>query len=343
MALLPEITGLYKPNKNQTGIFKLTNLQESKFRDLLEFLECSAVAGKTKILYRGENLGNLQNKLGGDANTPNGLSDIYKKCFFLGDKAKGFLLAGKCAKPLYNWDFNIGSASDEDFEYIFSEISKLVTDRKASIFSLIEDEFYNFFINSGNLELFLETVKVVSDDRERLLLRDYYLWILHNLGADSFKYSSYFVSSTTNLNTALASAYMNGVDAKPILFVCFLPSPTQYFGLTLEDINILSTKTLDLGLPCYTNSIYEENETSLKGALFPHFILGIHEFETGRFIVNKHVFEDDNRSLSSVLRYGLTIDQQNFDNFISETNLKGGVITNHIGRFDAAGKRAGEG
>jgi hypothetical protein len=333
MTRLPQIAGHYKLNKNQDGLFKLTEIQEVIFNDFLELLDSSDLAGKIRILYRGENLNSLQRKLGGDISTSTGISDLYKKCFFVGDKAKEYLLAGNSVRLARNWDFNIGKADPGDFKFIFEEISKLVKGNNAYIFSQIENDFCAYFNAIENLPQFVSTLTEIDNENELLAIRDYYLWILHNLGADSFKFSSYFISSTCKLSVARSCAYQEGEVSGPVVFLYFVPSPTIHFGLNLDDINTISSKMEGLMLPSYINSIYEEDETSLKGALFPHFIFGIYEFNTGRFIMNHHFFKKENISISHVQNAGLIIDQQNFEDFLKETNYDGGVLTDRTGTF----------
>jgi len=76
----------------------------------------------------------------------------------------------------------------------------------------------------------------------------------------------------------------------------------------------------------YSNNFYpKQNEVSIKGGLFPHFILGICNLEDNNFIVNPHVFKQSEKELEFAPQQGLIIDQSNFEKEIKKTGYAGYV------------------
>ena len=159
----------------------------------------------------------------------------------------------------------------------------------------------------------------------------YYLSMAHTINSHSYKMVSSFVSATTKANVA----------AEFIDDICI------YGWVPREAVGINSTqyRTIDYvitkcepvvkrsGMPCCNTPVYpDQKEISLRCGFLPHFIIGFKV--KNNFYVNPAVFSSMEKLQSMatfkqlcnyksrLLRYGLEIDQTNFEEFCRLTNFK---------------------
>ena len=80
-------------------------------------------------------------------------------------------------------------------------------------------------------------------------------------------------------------------------------------------------KIKKLGLPKINESFHpEENEYAIKGAIFPHFIIGLFDLSCDSFIINPWLFKDNDKS--DWQEDGFLVDQNLFNDYIKSTNYE---------------------
>lgn len=162
-------------------------------------------------------------------------------------------------------------------------------------------------------------------------LRDYYLYFLHVAGDSGIRQETMLVSTSLSINIA---EYFSDKQNNSLIFYGFIPQPYPNFivspWLASEYHNIASHN----GLPTYQpfGLFPEELEVSVKGALFPCFILGIKQNTNEHFVVNPHVFNIEN--FEEAGKYGIPIQQIDFMNSILSSNYRRFVSTDLQANFE---------
>jgi hypothetical protein len=298
----------------------------SHFIDLLKSYEDQK---KVTIVYRGEKKESLKNKFKKEYGTRKFFNDL----FIIGEKAKVYYQQ-KANKAIRSNDLtSISDVSDKVFRDIFDEYHKIFTQRQkfsASRTRKIDEfkekhcVFVNYFKNSINSQSFCNTIIGQNDDENKIVIRDYYLYLLHTfcLGDKSF-----FVSTSTDINVArdFATKSRDKVnDDKSVIFFYFIPHPVNKYAVSCNKSKLglgyeLCSK---LGLKTYNETVYQEQqEIAVKGTLFPHYIVCLFDIETKKYIVNHHLFNPDNsNNLEEKTLNGFYIFQEDFDDLIRKTN-----------------------
>ena len=65
-----------------------------------------------------------------------------------------------------------------------------------------------------------------------------------------------------------------------------------------------------------------EMEIAIRGALFPHFIIGIHDLNHENFLVNPHLLITAKINMHKIPTEGFEINQDSFEKEIKKTNYK---------------------
>jgi hypothetical protein len=223
---------------------------------------------------------------------------------------------------------DIGKDSPVDFEFIFYEMSYFV---RGNNFNWNNDNsnFVEYIANNDNRSKFILLAnKLTSSDQ--LLTRDYYCWLLHTAANQRFHSYSYYVSTTTD--PEISNNYSN--ENGPVSILYFIPKPIYRFATSFETILKASKLLININLPVINSEVYpDEFEISIKGGLFPHFIIGFYEYENDKFVFNHHLFKNSNKSIKSIFKNGLEIDQSDFFEYIKKTSYHSGVAMFSDGRF----------
>jgi hypothetical protein len=135
---------------------------------------------------------------------------------------------------------------------------------------------------------------------------------------------SLFVSTSRRLGKAKEFALNEQRDKRSVIFYYFVPQPYGHHGVDLASSKSVQTTCQEIALPVFTEDLYpEQHELAIKGALFPHRILGYYDLEFDYFVTNPHIFEQPEGYFPRILRDGFQIDQTRFEEVIAETGYSG--------------------
>jgi hypothetical protein len=338
---------LVVPVKNKSSFKKIKKESDewNLIKNLCDELIKSEKAEHVKIVFRGENKDSLKNKLSSDED-----GQFFNKLFLFGDKAKYFF-SPECFEKYRSSDrqknqlfeqssrdylLNINDSSDKTFQFIFNQLKKIFTTsyhsggdnhKVISKFSNQNPEFCEFFRCQENPNNFLE--KINSFDAEaKIEFRDYYLYLLHTFGEHQYQPISFFVSTSANKDTTAEYFARGEKTSKPIIIVYFVPEPFYPYGMSLSLALKFNEKYKDVEIPFYKSDFYpESSEISIKGALFPHYILGIYDLDQKTFIVNPHIFSNkSNKPIKKIIQEGFDIEQNDFKTMVAEKTKYAGFV-----------------
>lgn len=252
----------------------------NKIDDLLKY----ASKNKATLLLRGEDRDNLKKHL--NSNYPE-----YELIFQVGIKAKNYIKDK--VKPNHPIK-NIHSANKTTAKWIFEKYS-----------SFKNGAFDKDYFITGNKAAFVSKVEASQS------LIDYYLFGLHTESSENLVN---YISSTPIPEVALHDA---SNEKMIILFWVNENKRDLYFN---KEKLISNEEVLKkIGLPLIKDSFYpEENEYAIKGAIFPHFIIGLFDLNSNSLIVNPWLFADK----VDWKEDGFDVNQSSFNDFIKSTNYK---------------------
>lgn len=260
---------------------------ESPYDKFISLLKKFEKKNKIQILHRGfsKEYGFQKFNLNPKCHT---LKQFGENLFFFGEKSKNFLVEDKSIK------FGINDISRDVFERIFNIFLDLSSENIPPEFYKKNTNNFNYF-DVENKNEFLNKVEQLGQ-KCKMFLRNHYFSILHQLDKNDFKDVSLFLSSSNEKSTANRFALKSGIvinfwkwNNKPIN-KCNLGDLPYFKGVPFDD----------------------ENEESILGVIFPHYI---YSFECeGKTFINPNIpdicDEDDYEFL---LYTGFEIDQSNFD------------------------------
>lgn len=232
-----------------------------------------------------------------------------ERLFYYGDKAKSFWKF-QCNRP-----YGINEVSDKTFSLIFKEFYQIL--QKASVNTQTDkyiaknSRWFAFFSNKSNQEIFLKTVKLYNDS-ERLIIRNYYFSIIHQLNESNFNHSSVLISSTTNENEA--NKFSGGSKGIKIFF--WQP-------------NLKKNRPVFKDLPIFNGNPYEnQKEIPVFGVIFPNYI---YKFtHNGETYLNPAIFKLTDFEIA--MFNGLPVENKDIDSRRSdETKFKSTVTENPNG------------
>jgi len=253
---------------------------------------------KEFIIYRGDNYSELQERYRSNDDS----IDFEEKLFMLGNKAKAYWSENRTNENKINNKNEkfIGNI----FQY-FNNYLKSFEDKN------LNNEFKDYFSKNSNKEIFISNI-IKLDQKERLKVRDYYLFLLHQIEVKPFNKNSFCLSTSRKFEVAEECG--NG-----IIFVGWIPFDDKFY------VNFEEVKKVVEGnkLPTSEKPHPKEKERTLKGGLLPHFLLGYILTEEKKFIVNPNFFikNDDKEKIAN---NGMVINQTDFDKVIKNTNLGAG-------------------
>lgn len=252
----------------------------NKINDLLKY----SAKNKATLLLRGEDRKNLKKHL-------NSYYPEYELVFQVGTKAKNYIKDK--VKPNHPIK-NIHCANKTVAEWIFDKYS-----------SFKNGPFDKNYFKTKNKADFVSKVKANQS------LIDYYLFGLHTETSDNLVN---YISSTPIPEVALHDA------SNEKIIILFWVNENNG-GLYFNKAKLISNENFikKMGLPLINDSFYpKENEYAIKGAIFPHFIIGLFDLNINRFVVNPWLFVDK----VDWREDGFDIDQSSFNDFIKSTNYE---------------------
>ncbi len=218
----------------------------------------------------------------------------------LGEKSKYYIYDKTKINP--------NDINDYIFEQIFDMLGRKGWDN-TGFFIEQNEKFFEFFYNKKNKPVFVKAIRSKRAE-EQIYYRNRYLTLLHQLNCSEYKEYSFYTSTTKNFNIAKEFINEEGI----ILF-----SWKQKNSIFINEYN-------DENIPICNDIPFEneQEETEYRG-LFPHYIYGFLIIDNGKydkFLVNHHLFSLFNRKIEYVIKFGIFIDQSNFDKMLEETNYK---------------------
>jgi hypothetical protein len=321
-----------------TDLSPINDGRQRALANLLRFLDEKDKEGEILLLYRGESLQNLRQKLGSESAS---LQEIFDRCFYVGDKARHFFYDQR-APHEQTYLTTINDCSLQTLRYIFDRIAAILVSPKLDlrVRKRTSSAFRTFFSDPANRELFVQPLDSIEDEETKLKLRDYFLYFLHVAGRSGVYRETMFVSTTTDIEVArrFASArgpvpgksWMPRVEREPSVIFHYAIAPWQ----AEHDRHLVK----ELGLPTFQSKglFPSQNEVAVKGALFPQFMLGLELLDglKSYFIPNPHALEIANGSYDDVAIYGIQVNQTDFAERISETNYIRWNERDGEGRFE---------
>lgn len=314
--------------QGSTFLEELTDNQDQKYRRTLD-----ALAGRTfcscrrpLVTYRGVSREHLIQKLSKQGSH---LSEekLLSLLFYFGDKAKHYYKFDDVEAASLRWLSRIEDMSQATCAKIFKKIRKVFKNNRAEIASFIERNryFYEFFNSPENLEKFIGAVSSLGQGA-----RDYYLYFLHSAGNIGLGDKSILVSTSSNYDTAQRFA---GDGGNGYVICYIIPRPIEKYAVTYRSMERLEKPLMHQGLPTYKgDALYpNQKEYCVRGALFASHIFGVQVLDTSKFVVNPHLFSENNKAYDML--HGLKFDQSDFEGRLKETDYYRGVGTVFDGNF----------
>lgn len=288
------------------------------------------------ITYRGVSREHLAEKLSTDTQKMT-QSSMLSYLFYFGDKAKHYYKFNDSEAKSLRWLKRIEDVSTGTNKEIFTKISKML---KRSTSDAINDlrsanpEFYKYFGATVNRTGFVDALCELGSTA-----RDYYLGFLHTVGSIGLGNQSVLVSTTRSYEQAIKFA---GNSSQSYVIWYVIPRPIENYAVSARSLNRIEGALVTKGLPVVKKALYPaQREYCVKGALFASHILGIHIRHESRFVVNPHLFIDNNKACDMI--YGLKIDQHNFERQLKQTSYHRGVGTCFDGCFSTIYRESSDG
>lgn len=309
---------------------------KNDFLSLRSFLSEQDKSGHILFLYRGEEQRNIRRRL---ANGGLGIEtqEVFQRAFYFGDKARHFV--GDVFDNERNFLTGINDCSDETLSFIYKRICNVLESRNSQrIRQNTSIEFREFFLQQSNRDEFLRRINEPHTPETKLKARDYYLYFLHVAGAVGIRQETMFVSTAINKRVAQGFTRAGHGSTSRIIFYYFIPQPFHFHAIAPWVIDHHQRIAYSIGLPTYkpTGLYPKQREVSVKGALFPHLILGIELVDDRKFIINSNFNKHVNRAnFERVAREGFAIDQSDFHSRIFDTGYVRWGQTDLNGNFES--------
>ena len=287
-------------------------------------------------LYRGDMLNNMK-KVFKESYSDN----ILENLFYFGVSSK-FCFSESINEGKEKIFENINDYSDNVLARIFDDLNGVVqstkfkyrykvNNKKDKTYKPLDDNIENYFNNINNKSAFIEIFNNLATDKQKVLLRDYFLYLLHTSGKNL--QDSILVSSSTKRSAAkdFTKREKKMKDNDRIIFHYFIVEPYSSHTITPWIMEELHQWIKSLELPIYrpTGLYPPQKEVSIKGALYPHRILGIEFIDKKKFVVNPNLFKFSVEDMQSLIECGyIPINQEEFlERMQEETNSDNSVWT----------------
>jgi hypothetical protein len=287
------------------------------------FFKCISKIQKNNdnFIYRGDKKEKLYYIYGLEKDATD--KQFREKLSILGAKANVFFL-GLLDENI----ININEADNNIFRRIFKMLSNLLSRENpyGHVYKVVrgfknrETELTNFFCNRDNEQQFIEITNGCTPE-EQIIIRDYYLGLLHHISKSEYYPFSFLLSTSTDFSQAYRFAWRKKKGDKETPIIIFGWIPYEYEGV----LNVPDTKKLAkkinmeaIGLPVYEKSFYHyQKEVTLKGGLLPHYQLGHLHNDNGDLVfeINPALFET-NDSWDGI---ELPVNQSTFHEYIQNT------------------------
>jgi len=288
---------------------KIRPLDPENSKLISEFINALLDEDNCQLIFRGESILHAYNK-SGTTRRFNHRHEDFQFCkhgnsiFHIGTKSDSYLFKFDDV----DFPINLNCTDEEVFDSIFDELQLNIDHPTLEN----ESEFKKFF-KAPKTEFTTKIMTLNAD--ERIKVKYYYLWLLHVIGATNYKKYSNFLSTTKDYETA------NAFGQNELVYVGWIPRPIKKRSVYLGSLIQLSRRLKKLELPIYSDEPYpSENEISLIGGLFPHYVFGIYHQQKNIVLINSNLLQDgmlelikDGRS-NMIIKYGIGIDQTNFAN-----------------------------
>lgn len=298
---------------------QIDNIKLNHFNDFLLRQIQLINDNKIRSLYRGDNLKNLQDKLGVNSdNRESDLIELFDRLFMIGEKSKKFY-----ADEFWGYDsnsrFKIEDCSEDVFGHIFFQIDKALKNKNNKLRKFLDKntKFKNYFHDKENKNKFIASAILIPENL-RKYFKSYYLTLLHQLGYVNYKNKSDLVSATSNYSIAQVFSKANQIN-DPIIIHFWIPNSSK-----------LAKDFKKYKMPKYVGLPYtEQKETSLLAGILPHFIIGIEIPADETLYLNPNIFT--NEINDDLFLQGMIINQTNFISIWKKTNYKGYYTSNYKG------------
>ena len=287
----------------------LTTIQEELYKCFEKAIEEKSKDESILLLYRATEYSKIEERL---TNSNLKKENIFDRAFYFGEKAH--FCSDNYKKKIFE---DINDCSLITIGKIFDEIKYLLSEKRLKMrIKYLSKEFRNYFADVKNRENFISILSD-SDSHCKLLLRDYYLYLLHT--GYTIKDDTPLVS--TSIKRSKAKKFGN--KDKQIIFYYFVSQPFECSIIAPWRISEVIDLITQKNLPTYEpQGLYpEQDEISVKGGLFPQFILGIELVKERKFIVNPHLFQYESLQFEDLIQYGIGFDQSDFAEEIKETKM----------------------
>ena len=312
--------------------------KKEKFKKFIDTLKVKYNKKEVIVSYRGTGYKKVEEELKKYTTDYISESDILKKLYLMGQKPS-FAKARKInpnKREIYKDGIN--DCSEIVLDDLFTQLSQILKEKRLEerVEKHISEEFKNYFLNEDNRLIFVK--KIDSLKREnKLLIRDYYLYLLHT--SNVMKEDSILVSTSTLISIArkFASFALRDNNDIAVIFHYFICEPYICHTFTPWKMDKFEEFEKDIkeekGFPIYNAKglFPKQNEVAIKGGLFPQNILGIELLKEKKMIVNPHLFEKYN-DIESIFEYGMILINQS--TFYEEVK---GTEYSHINHRDSCG------
>lgn len=286
-----------------------------------EFINNFCSAKNRTILYRGtESIPEYNTSVFDIEKFANIMFSIgHKSIYYTNDGSnKKLFCLNDCSIELFNSVFD--KLKDKLCKVNFDAQG---TKEKVSSFLNSNKDFCNYFKTETNRKDFLLKIENL-DDEKKIIVKDYYLSLMHIIGRSMSGNNSYMISTSTKIKVA------KKFKKDGIIIVSWLPITERRDQIIkYNEVNKLNDEIKKMGLKYYVRPPYiEQEEICVKCGLLPHYIIGYSLDDS--FIVNKHLLTDLNMALDldSIIKDGIELkfDQECFYNILKETKYKRGFI-----------------
>lgn len=313
---------------------ELTSECIEKYLDFRRTLDAKFRDGKCMVVYRGVDKKFLRDRLN---NTHEGVgwSETFHRLFIVGEKSKSFLRKMSNNDSFDEFIIPVDDVSDGTFLKLFRCMCELVhSDEYKNVIKFCVSEDFKSFFSNANERQFVSKVKIFNR-RIKEIIRDYYLYLLHVAAAKNISKYTLFVSTSLVHNVARNFACPGGDEAEGLIYHYYIPQPYYKYAISPSNIRYHRNVINKADMPNYNPKkiYYKESEVSIKGVLFPHFIVGIEFVETKKFVVNPHILGLNAKQIPSAINNGIYIDQMSFGKDIRKTLYARMTLLDSRGKF----------
>lgn len=287
----------------------LSPLSENEIKVLKKLI--NNINSISTIVYRGasKNVA-LSGFLNSDAMHRN-LADAADKLFFFGEKAIHTL------KDNFKYLQDLNTVELDDLISLSNCVSEVLNhdSRGYEAFDTGNSEFLEVFSNEPVYRLRIHNTFNELDIDQKFAVRNMLISFLHTHGKNEYKPESSLVSTSELWSIASENA-----DSEGVIFIYFIPEPFSNYAIKSNSASQYSRLLASTNIPCIDSPLHEdEHEIYVIGAMFPRFIIGYYDKSEKHFVVNHHIFNDDNcERFAAIPRHGINFDQSNFDEKIKD-------------------------